>query len=169
MEMYVKRILGVGLLAVLVAFTAIMFSAALPGSIGHSQAAYTPQTRTFTVVTVPTLTNEQAGVIPSYKDVVAKMGEVYTFFPDVLVVYQGDTVNLKIRNLQPDDPHTFTLDKPYDKVNVTIAPNAEQDVSFTATDVGTFEFYCAVTNHLPYMYGELVVLPDSMGGGYQNK
>jgi len=165
--MSIKRIALGGLLLALVAGLLTM---GLPAIQGHSQgAAYTPQTRNFTVVTVPTLTNEQAETIPSYAPVVKHFGEVYTYYPDVLVVYQGDTVNLSVRNLQPDDPHTFTMSAPYDKINLTIGPNAEQKVSFKATDVGTFEFYCTIPGHLPYMYGELVVLPDSMGGGYQNK
>jgi len=168
--MLTKRITRITLAGLLLAVAAGLLSLTLPNAIGHSQTAssYTPQTRNFTLVTVPTLTNEQAEQIKSYAPVVQKFGEVYTFFPDVLVVYQGDTVNLTIRNLQPDDPHTFTIDAPYN-VNVNIDPQGEQKVSFKATDLGTFEFYCAITGHLPYMYGELVVLPDSMGGGSQNK
>jgi plastocyanin len=168
--MLTKRITRITLAGLLLAVAAGLFSLTLPSTIGHSQVAtsYAAQTRNFTLVTVPTLTNEQAKQITSYAPVVQKFGEVYTFFPDVLVVYQGDTVNLTIRNLQPDDPHTFTIDAPYN-VNVNLDPQSEQKVSFKATDVGTFEFYCAITNHLPYMYGELVVLPADLGGGFQNK
>jgi plastocyanin len=130
---------------------------------------YTPQTRDFTVVTPALMTTELAKAIPSYDEVVNKAGEVYVFYPDVLTVYQGDTVNITLVNLQPDDPHTFTMSAPYDKVDITVGPNDTAKVSFVASSVGTFEFYCIVAKHLPYMYGELVVLPDSMGGGYQNK
>lgn len=165
--MSIKRIALGGLLLALVAG---LLTVGLPAIQGQSQgAAYTPQTRNFTVVTVPTLTHESAEAMPSYAPVVKHFGEIFTFFPDVLVVYQGDTVNVTIKNLQIDDPHTFTMSAPYDNVNVAIGPNSTQKVSFKATDVGTFEFYCTVPGHLPYMYGELVVLPDSMGGGYQNK
>ena len=135
--------------------------------VGCTKAAtttsYVPQTRNFTIATVATLTNEQAAAVPSYAPVVQKMGEDYSFSPDVITVYQGDTVNLDIYNLQPDDPHTFSLTGPYGNVNVTIEANTDQKVSFVASSVGEFEFHCLEPGHLPFMYGELIVLPASMG------
>jgi plastocyanin len=137
---------------------------------GQSQTVtYVPQTRDFTISTIATLTNEQTAVVPSYAEGVKKFGEVYSFDPNILVVYQGDTVNLTINDMQPDDPHTFTMSAPYDQVNATVGPNSQQIVTFKATHVGTFKFYCTVPGHLPAMYGQLVVLPASMGGGYASQ
>jgi plastocyanin len=134
-----------------------------------ASAAYVPQARNFTIATVATLTTEQTQAVPSYAPVVQKMGEDYSFSPNVITVYQGDTVNLDLRNRQPDDAHTFTLTGPYASVSQTIAPNSSQQISFKATSVGEFEFHCTVTDHLPYMYGELIVLPASMGVADQTK
>lgn len=138
----------------------------LLAACGQSQASapqYTPQTRTFTMVTVPLLVKESAATFGFLKQDFAKGGvladkEVYAFSPDHLMVYQGDTVNLTIVNPE-DDAHTFTL--PDFHVNVALAPQAVTKVSFVANKVGIFTFYCAVATHLPFMYGQLTVLPDS--------
>ena len=138
----------------------------LLAACGQSQAStptYTPQTRTFTMVTVPLLVKESAATFGFLKKDFAPGGvladkEVYAFSPDHLTVYQGDTVKITIVNPE-DDPHTFTL--PDFNVNVALAPQAVTNVSFVASKVGVFTFYCAVTTHMPFMNGQLTVLPDS--------
>ncbi len=138
----------------------------LLAACGQSQASapqYTPQTRTFTMVTVPLLVKESAATFGFLKKDFAAGGvladkEVYAFSPDHLTVYQGDTVKMTIVNPE-DDAHTFTLTD--FNVNAALAPQTVTKVSFVANKVGLFTFYCAVAEHVPFMYGQLTVLPDS--------
>jgi plastocyanin len=133
---------------------------------GQSQASapqYTPQTRDFTMVTVPLLVKESAATFGFLQKDFAKGGvladkEVYAFSPDHLTVYQGDTVNLTIVNPEDDD-HNFTLSD--FNVAVALPPQAVTKVSFVANKVGVFTFYCNIAMHVPFMNGQLTVLPDS--------
>jgi len=94
---------------------------------------------------------------PAQKRAVAKFGEVYAFVPSTIVVTQGDHVTLDIRNLEAggDDGHTLTM--PGYGINVSLPPLSTKTVTFTASKVGVFPFYCEF--HKPWMSGKLVVLP----------
>ncbi|WP_160146371.1 cupredoxin domain-containing protein [Dictyobacter aurantiacus] len=130
-----------------------------------SDVQYTPHTRAFTLITIPLLVKESATTFDFLHKDFAKGGvlhgkEVYTFSPDHLTVYQGDTVNLTIVNPE-DDGHTFTL-KDFN-VNLALSPQATTRGNFVANKVGTFTFYCDMAPHMPFMSGQLIVLPDSSG------
>ncbi len=130
---------------------------------GRSTSGYTPQTRTFTMVTVPLLVKESATMFGFLKQDFAQGGvlankEVYMFSPDHLTVYQGDTIQLTIVNPE-NDAHTFTL--PPFNVNVPLAPQAITRVHFVAHKVGVFTFFCTIPTHMPFMVGQLTVLPDA--------
>jgi hypothetical protein len=125
---------------------------------------YTPQTRTLTIVTVPLLVKESTGTFPFLTKDFAKGGvlygkEMYAFSPDHLTAYQGDTLDITIVNPE-DDPHSFVL--PDFNVNVLLPPQAVTKVHFVANKVGIFTFLCGVASHLPFMTGQLTVLPDSI-------
>lgn len=124
---------------------------------------YTPQKRTLTMVTVPLLVKESTGTFPFLNKDFAKGGvlsgkEVYAFSPDHLTVYQEDTLDITIVNPE-DDSHTFVLSG--FNVNVPLPPQATTKVHFVANKVGVFTFLCDVASHLPFMTGQLTVLPDS--------
>jgi len=121
--------------------------------VGTLAPALASSTRTFYVQTVVWVSKEN----PAHAKTVAKLGEVYGFAPHTLVVHQGDTVVLHIRNLEAggDDGHTFTL--PGYGINRSISPLGSVTVTFTANKSGEFPFFCAF--HKPWMSGELVVLP----------
>lgn len=91
------------------------------------------------------------------KATVKKYGESYGFAPSTIIVHQGDSVTLTIRNLQAggDDGHTFTLSG-YG-INKSIPPLAMVNVTFVANKAGVFPFQCEF--HKPWMHGELVVMP----------
>jgi plastocyanin len=133
---------------------------------GQSQATtpqYTPQTRDITMVTVPLLVKESKATFGFLNKDFAPGGvlagkEVYAFSPDHLTVYQGDTVNLTIVNPEDDD-HTFVLSD--FNVNLSLQPQATTKVSFVANKVGVFTFLCNIASHVPFMSGQLTVLPDS--------
>jgi plastocyanin len=124
-----------------------------------------PQMRNLLVATVPLVVHEQEQAQPGLQDVFSPTGvladkEIYGFYPDTLVVYQGDTLNLRVVNAQPEDEHTFTLAPPY-TVDLEVAPNTTAQTSFVATQAGVFTYICRTPEHLPYMTGTLVVLPVS--------
>lgn len=87
-------------------------------------------------------------------------GEGY-FEPDVIMVDQGQDVTVFIANITEGN-HTFTIDEL--GVNVSLAPGEQGEVTFTATEVGTFEFYCNEPGHRDagmYGYLEVGVTPQS--------
>lgn len=97
--------------------------------------------------------SREGGPAKAYK----KFGEAYGFDPGTIVVKQGETVTISIRNLEggPDDLHSFTL--PAYRIDRAVPPLATVNVTFKADRAGVFSFYC--DHHKPWMAGELVVLP----------
>jgi len=57
------------------------------------------------------------------------------------------------------DPHTFTL--PDVNFNIDVPALSTVKGSFVVPKVGLFKFFCAIPENSPYMWGSLVVLPDS--------
>ena len=87
---------------------------------------------------------------------ILKDKEVWGFNPSSITVYQGDTVDITLYN-PSSDPHTFTVMEL--GVNVPVQAEATAQVTFVASKVGTFHYMCAVEEHDPFMWGQLVVLP----------
>jgi heme/copper-type cytochrome/quinol oxidase subunit 2 len=118
-------------------------------------SSYNPstQTRSFTQL-----------VLPDFS------GDGYDkFFPGVIVVNQGDTVNVSIRNTD-DMPHGFAIaaydintaiNPGQDQPNGSITPLTTSVQSFTASKAGVFRWLCTTPcgpGHFE-MVGQLVVLP----------
>ncbi len=81
-------------------------------------------------------------------------GEGY-FDPDVITVDLGQDVTVVVENVTEED-HTFTIDEL--DVDVSLAPGAQEEVTFTAAEEGNFEFYCDEPGHRDAgMYGYLEV------------
>jgi plastocyanin len=120
-----------------------------------SFSSYNPskQTRSFTQLVKPDFSG------PGYDK----------FFPGVIVVNQGDTVNVSIRNTD-DGSHGFAI-AAYD-LNIGISPGVDQPngsitpfttsiTPFTASKPGVFRWFCTSPcgpGHFE-MVGQLVVLP----------
>jgi len=84
-------------------------------------------------------------------------GEGY-FEPDVIMVDQGQAVTVVVENVTEED-HTFTIDEL--DVDVSLAPGEQEEVTFTAAEEGSFEFYCDEPGHRDAgMYGYLEVGED---------
>jgi heme/copper-type cytochrome/quinol oxidase subunit 2 len=120
-----------------------------------------PQNRNFTVSTVPLLVHEQTGTFGFLQQDFAPGGvldgkEIYGFNPSQLTVQKYDRVHVTIVN-PSDDPHTFTV--PELGVNVVVDGQSANGVSFVASRAGAFTLVCTVTEHSPFMNGQLVVLP----------
>jgi FtsP/CotA-like multicopper oxidase with cupredoxin domain len=132
---------------------------------GSAASQYTPQTRNLVLATVPLVTHEHQAMQAELREVFGPNGalsgkEIFGFYPDTIVVYQGDTVNLTLVNAQPDDAQTFTIQAPYN-INVSLRANSSTQTSFVANQVGIFPYMSTVPDYSPYTYGTLVVLPAS--------
>ncbi len=95
-------------------------------------------------------------VVPPPEETVVNVtaGEGY-FDPDVITVDQGQDVTVVIENVTGED-HTFTIDEL--GIDVSLAPGEQEEVTFTATEEGSFEFYCDEPGHRDAgMYGYLEV------------
>ncbi len=129
----------------------------------HPPAAYTPQVRELTLTTVPLLTKELQKTYPFLREDFAPGGilhgkEVYGFFPSTLTVVEGDTLHFTFVNPE-DDAHMFVLQD----LAVPLPGQSVTHASWVASHAGVFPFACVVPAHLPLMYGQLVVLPASIG------
>jgi uncharacterized cupredoxin-like copper-binding protein len=122
-----------------------------------------PQVRELRLTAVPLLTKELATVYPFLKEDFAKGGvlegkEIYAFVPSTLVAVEGDTLHFTIVNPE-DDAHTFVLQG----LVVPLPPQSVTQATWEAKQAGVFTFACVVPAHIPAMYGQLVVLPASVG------
>ena len=45
--------------------------------------------------------------------------------------------------------------------SISVEGRSQATGSFVVPKTGAFKFFCAVPEHMPYMWGSLVVLPDS--------
>lgn len=129
--------------------------------------SYVPRSRDVTITTVPFLTKEMQAVYPFLKQDFGRGGvlagkEVYGFQPSSVTVVEGDTVRFTLVNPE-DDLHWFVMQG----LAVKLLPQSVQHAVYVARRAGIFRFSCAVPAHLPYMYGELVVLPASTGAAME--
>ena len=173
--LYDKLILGTGLGALVLAGVLAAYAvgnaspSASANGIGSNRTAanaastYTPHTRNLVVTAVPLLVHEQTGLFDYLNQDFAKGGllqdtEVWAFSPSTLTVYAGDTVHVTVVN-PGGDLHTFTISAV--GFSIKVPPLTERQGSFVVPDVGLYKFFCAIPEHTRYMWGNLVVLPDT--------
>jgi len=82
--------------------------------------------------------------------------ETYAFSPSVIVVNQGDTVNIKILGIN-GKLHHVSIENYVDPFD--IHRGELKEISFVADKAGTFKMSCSV--HQPAMQGYLLVLPNA--------
>lgn len=144
-----KRGLVIGLVSgVIVAAAVVGLFLTSPTSAGihYSPAAHTREFYLFTTIVE---FNETKFGIPH--DI---------FSAKAIEVNQGDNVIIHFVNteeISSGEHHTFTL--PAYNIDVDLGPSQKQDIKFTATQAGIFDFVCKF--HLPTMQGELIVLPTT--------
>ena len=80
--------------------------------------------------------------------------ETYTWAPDQIVVYEGDTVNLEIIGINGAS-HAASIEGHVD--SFVVERGKLTSLSFVAGAPGVYKYIC--TTHAPAMTGELVVLP----------
>lgn len=82
-------------------------------------------------------------------------GSAFKFDPKEIRVKKGDTVKITFKNAS--GVHDFTIDE----LNVAtkqLTQGAQETVEFVASETGTFEYYCSVSNHRAQgMKGSLIV------------
>jgi len=82
-------------------------------------------------------------------------GSPFKFDPATLTVSKGDTVKITFKNL--NGTHDFVIDELNVKIK-TLQTGGQEVVEFTASEAGSFEYYCSVGNHRQMgMKGTLVV------------
>ena len=82
--------------------------------------------------------------------------ETYTFSPSVIVVNQGDTVNIKMLGLN-GALHKISIENYVEEFD--IHRGELKEISFVADKAGTFKMSCDI--HRPAMEGYLMVLPNA--------
>ena len=141
---------------------ALAFGCAVP----TPPPAYAPQERHFVVTAVPLLTKEMVGIYPFLQEDFAQDGvlegkEVYAFVPSTLVAVAGDTLHFTFVNPE-DDEHDFVLPG----LAVVLPGKSITRADWHAERAGIFTFSCTIAAHAPEMYGQLLVLPASVGAGF---
>jgi plastocyanin len=124
-------------------------------------AAYQPQPRTVTISMVPLLVHEQTSQLPYLSQAFANGGvlyqkEVYAFMPPTTVCYAGDTLNVTVVN-PANDPHTFTVTELGQSIKVDGASTGS--IILPNLAAGIYTVMCAEPEHMPFMWGQIVVLP----------
>ena len=125
------------LITLIILILVILISGCQQGGTFNSSST----TKTLTTVT-----------IPARPVVVERTIEITNsgFSPDSITVNGGELVLLTVESIEGD--HSFIL---YDfGINLPMPTGRKETVQFTATIIGTFEFYCM--NH-PQMRGTLTV------------
>ncbi len=82
--------------------------------------------------------------------------ETYTFSPSIIIVNQGDTVNIKMLGIN-GALHKITIENYVSEFD--IHRGELKEISFLADKTGTFKMSCDV--HRPAMEGYLMVLPNA--------
>ena len=82
-------------------------------------------------------------------------GKAFEFTPDTITVKKGEKTRIVFKNT--GGMHDFNVDELGMKTKI-INTGEEDSVEFTATEAGTYEFYCSVANHRQMgMKGTLIV------------
>lgn len=83
-------------------------------------------------------------------------GSEYSYSPSSLTVTEGENIRLTFNNVG-NLPHNFVIDE-LGVATQTVPGGGSDTVEFTASQSGTFDFYCSVGNHRSLgMEGELDV------------
>lgn len=105
---------------------------------------------------------EETPIVPTDASMVAKEGVItvegspFQFAPNTITVKKGVSTTLLFKNIE--GMHDFVVDELNIKTKV-LKSGEEESVTFTADAVGSYEFYCSVTNHRAMgMKGTLVVV-----------
>lgn len=136
------------------------------GTPAMSMAPVTPtassgQGRHLVISMVPVLTHEFQTFLPYLKNAFAQGGlldgkELFAFLPAHVSAYVGEPITFDIYN-PADDAHTMTfvnLDK-----TVDVPGHAKASLTLPPLKAGIYDFACLEEEHVPFMWGQLTILP----------
>ncbi len=89
-------------------------------------------------------TSSEPSASPTNVTVIKISGNSFRFNPSTIKVKKGDTVRVDLTAV--DFPHSFNIDA-LGVEGPTVKPGNTGSVEFTASQTGTFQFYCAVDSH----------------------
>lgn len=143
-------------------FWALLVLGAVACQVDHN--APRGRARDVVITAVPLLTKEMAATYPFLQQDFAANGmlagkEVYAFVPSTVVVAEGDTLRLQLVNPE-DDEHTFVLPDLF----LRLAPQSTSRATWVARRAGVYPFYCVIPQHMPMMWGQIVVLARGGAG-----
>ena len=156
-------------LTLMVAGAVLLAIAAGCGGDDGASASIEPTTRTFFMEAVEPKGSTSAEKEPFPTEALPEGGgykleepdeegnwvvETYTWAPDQIVVYEGDTVNLEIVGIN-GARHDSLIEKYVDEF--VVERGKLTSLSFVADKAGVFKIVCTI--HPPAMTGELLVLP----------
>ncbi len=118
----------------------------------------TGRSRDIVLTAVPLLTKELAAVYPFLHQDFAPGGvlegkELYAFVPSSITVLEGDTIRFHLVNPE-DDEHNFVLGS----LAVKLPGQSTTQATWVARRAGIYTFLCTLPNHIPLMWGQVVVL-----------
>jgi len=148
----------------LAAFSRGVFAAADTATPAAAASGAKPQTRDLYVAMIPVLVHEMSSFLPYLTEDFAKGGllegkEVYAFMPSTITAYAGDSMSLHIYN-PADDPHTFTVVEL--SQSVTVPGKSVDAMVLKEIPAGIYTLMCAETEHMPFMWGQIVLLQPPM-------
>lgn len=83
----------------------------------------------------------------------------FAFWPTRMIARVGDTITLKLRNLDPNTAHVFEIRDL--GVFVAVGPGEDKAVTFTVKMPGVYEYICPIGGHAAAgMTGELLIEPE---------
>jgi len=96
-----------------------------------------------------------SGPIANFTLVSVMIDDVKFWLPSTIVVNQGDTVKLTLKNQVPgaDTTHGFTI--PAYNIAEVISRGAPKTITFVADKPGVFPYYCQL--HAAHVGGQLIV------------
>ena len=108
------------------------------------------------VVTQPVATKESGP-----QETIKRLGEVYAFSPQTIVVHRDEPTAISFWNLQSDDDHDFALLGADLSIlmYVDLPPLKKTSYVFTFHREGLLDFKCM--RHQPTMSGQILVLPPA--------
>lgn len=127
-----------------------------PAALPTATATTSSDTTTPTTSTDTTTNNETATDVPNgpVKEFTIN-GANYKFDPATITVKQGDTVKITFND--NDGMHDLVISG-YDVQTDIINSGSTAELTFTADQKGTFEYYCSVDSHREKgMTGKLIV------------
>jgi len=121
------------------------------GKMNKPSTAVTEQQEVFTPTQEASSMEEEGEVAE-----ITVEGDEYSFSPSELTVNAGQKVRLTFKNVG-SQPHNFVVDG-VGVASKTITGGGSDTIEFTASESGTFGFYCGVGNHRALgMEGDLEV------------